>query len=119
MLVERLRRLIVWSLALTLAVGLVTHSARAEFVGKGSVMIAAGMAADVAPDMAKCDGCAGNDRALMTTACAAFCGSLGASAIISVAAEVLLDTMGPRKGSAAKGYLSPPDPYPPRSTVLS
>jgi hypothetical protein len=123
MLAEKVRHLFVRTLALALAAGLVTHSMPAgNFAAKAADMTVA-MSMDTAPDVpmqGKCDGCAGDENGLMSSACSAFCGS----AITLPSPPVLLDATAiaiplPPAGTVVTGHTGPPDPYPPRPTSIS
>jgi len=127
MLAEKIRHLFVRTLALALAVGLVTHSMPPyDLAAKAADMTVAmtdAMSMDTATDMpmqGKCDGCSGDENGLMPAACSAFCGSV----IALPSPPVLLDatpiaTLLPPAGTVATGHTGPPDPYPPRPTSMS
>jgi hypothetical protein len=71
------------------------------------------------PMSGKCSGCAGDEKA-MAAACSALCGSAVAVLPLVVAfGPVSVETIGPSAAPAATGHAFPPDPYPPRPTVLS
>ena len=123
MLAEKIRHLFVRTLALALAAGLVTHSMPAgNFAAKAADMTVA-MSMDAATDMpidAKCDGCAGDENGLMSSACSAFCGSV----IALPSPPLLLDAapiaiLLPPAGTVVTGHTGPPDPHPPRPTSMS
>lgn len=120
MVLEKFRRLFVLLLALTLAAGLVTHSAHADYLGvKTAAMASNAMTTDM-PMPGKCDGCAGNENTLMPMACAAFCSSVAMMPVMTVAVTAVpVGTLLPPAGIVATGHISPPDPYPPRPIVLS
>lgn len=76
-----------------------------------------------ADDMAMpsgCNGCGGDDQGMPTT-CFAVCGN-GVFAILPVAPAIAkivsVSPLAPSVASIA-GYHGPPDPYPPRFTILS
>ena len=125
MMSERIRRLLAWPLALTLAVGLVVHplyaidtSAKAG-TGAMDMSMTMGMSADM-PMPNQCDGCVGNEKATMPAACAAFCGSVIALPLAPVVIEpVAIAILWPAGEAAANGHTVPPDPYPPKPVVLS
>ena len=115
---DKIRRLSTLLMAVVLAVGLITH-------GFGGPNIVAKSAMGAAHDMpmmpmsGKCDGCAGDEKGVMPTACDAFCG-----AVITMPLAVILDAvpaeiLNPTAGPDAIGHTLPPDPYPPRTTILS
>ena len=109
-------------MALALGLGFLTHSVP----GGTSVAKAADMPASMSMDMAAdvpmtgyCNGCAGDEKGLMPTACYVFCGSVGSSLLPVLFEAVPPATLVPLKGVIGAGYISPPDPYPPRPIVLS
>ena len=119
---KRVRRPLAVLLVLALSLGLVTHSVP----GSGSVATAAetaNMSMDTAMDMpatGDCNGCAGDEKGLMPTACYVFCGSTVGSSLLPVPLEAVpLTTLLPRDAVIGSGYIGPPDPYPPKSLVLS
>jgi len=125
MVSERTRRLLAWPLALVLAVGLVAHPlyagdtrAKAD-TGAMDMSMTMGMSADM-PVPNNCDGCAGDEKATMLTACAAFCGSIIAPPLVPLVIEpVAIATLQPAVEAAVTGHIAPPDPYPPKPVVLS
>jgi hypothetical protein len=124
MLSQRTRRLLAWPLALVLAVGLVVHplyavDASAKAAGGAMDMsMTTGMPADM--PMPSCDGCAGDEKATMPAACAAFCASMIALPLAPLAIEaVAIATLRPAGEAAAIGHTAPPDPYPPKPVVLN
>src|SRR5262249_14383404 len=71
------------------------------------------------PMSGMCDGCAGDEKA-MAAACSALCSGAVAVLPVVVAFEpISVETIGPSATPAATGHAFPPDPYPPRPTVLS
>ena len=108
--------------ALVLAVGLVTHGfAGPDMVVKSAVTAATDMpmSADM-PMSGKCDGCAGDERGVAPAACAAFCSAvIAAPSVPAVFDSVAIDTLEPSIGPVVTGHADPPDPYPPRPTILS
>ncbi|MPZ41263.1 MAG: hypothetical protein GEU95_25100 [Rhizobiales bacterium] len=117
MTLNRVRRFSVLALALALVVGIVTHGVRAVDMDVKMTMAAAS-------DMAmpgKCDACgSGNDK-MSGVVCAVPCGGLVA---IPVAADIVLSMLPVTISSwtvapAVADWATPPDPYPPRPTVLS
>jgi len=120
MLAKGFRRILVVCLALVLSVGLAAHFSVVDFDAKASAVTAA-MSSDRPADMpmqGKCDGCGGHQKA--PAACAAFCASLFALPTPSVALEVFpAKTEIPFTGWFATGFAEPPDPHPPRTSILS
>ena len=124
---EKLRRPFTKLLALALSLGLVAHSMPGgTSIAQAAEMtdsISADMAMDVPMDMpmsGDCNGCAGDEKALMSAGCHVFCVSAVASALPFVLFETApLATLMPAEGIFGAGYVGPPDPYPPRSIVLS
>lgn len=120
MLFKKIRQVSALLLALALAIGLLTHDAGGPGMPLASTMAAASdmlMPGDV-PMSGKCGGCVGDERG-MPAACSAFCGTVVALPAVAVVLEsVPVDTLGPAAGQVATGYAVPPDPYPPRSTIL-
>lgn len=110
-----IRHLIVALLSVTLVIGLVAHSIQAIDMG----LQAAAMADGDMPMPGKCNGCAGDEKA-MAAACFVYCSGvvavpLAQSAFVSEAATVAW-LFG---GTIATGQADPPDPYPPKPTILS
>jgi hypothetical protein len=72
------------------------------------------------PMPGKCNGCAGNEKGVAPAACSAFCGAVIALPMMAVVLyAVPVETLNPTAGPAAIGHATPPDPYPPRTTILS
>jgi hypothetical protein len=110
------RRLLVLLLSVALATGLTVR-----FVDAGTIeMTAMSAAADMLMH-GKCDGCAGNEKAMAPTACSTYCAGLTAlPAIVGAAIDLLADnSVRLAVERAATGHAFPPDPYPPRPIVLS
>lgn len=117
-----LRQISALLMTLVLVIGLVTHG----FGGPG-VMLSSTMtlASDMSssggePMQGKCNGCAGDEKGVAPAACSAFCSAVAALpapdvGLFAVPAETLTPTAGPD----AIGWTRPPDPYPPRMTILS
>jgi hypothetical protein len=125
MLPERIRRLLAWPLALVLAVGLVVHPLygvdRGAKAGTGAMdmSMSMGMSADM-PMPNECDGCAGDEKATMPAACAAFCAGMVALPLAPVVIDpVAIATLWSVGEGAVTGHTTPPDPYPPKPVVLS
>jgi hypothetical protein len=117
---EIARRLFVIVLSVALATGVVARSVPS--IAMDITAPAATAAATTDTDMpmsGKCNGCAGDEKA-MAAACSALCG--GAVAVLPVAVAfgpASVEAIGPSATPAASGHAFPPDPYPPRPTVLS
>jgi hypothetical protein len=128
-MLARIRRPIALVLALTLSVGLATHSVPAGNLDTTATGMTAGMSMDVAMDMpmemdmpapGKCSGCAGDEKGMMPSACAAFCGSVAALPSMPAAFDTVpAATMWPAAGTLWASHTGPPDPYPPKPVVLS
>jgi hypothetical protein len=114
------RRLVVIALSVALSAGLVLRSAQAIAM---DIMAPTAAAVAATPDSAmpmpgKCDGCAGQEKAM--AACSAFCANAFAllPAVIGFV-SVPVETVGPGIEASATGHVFPPDPYPPRPSILS
>ena len=124
MLCEKTRRISALLSALVLAFGLVTHGfAGPEMVVKSALTAATDMSMPMSGDTpmsGKCDGCAGDEKGVAPAACSAFCGAvIAAPSVTAVFDAVPIDTLGPSAGAIVTGRADPPDPYPPRPTILS
>jgi hypothetical protein len=122
MLRERIRRALTVLMALVLAVGLAAHGlGGSDMIVKSAIAAASDMPmSSDGPMQGKCSGCASEEKGIALTACSAFCGAviampLVAAVLDAVPAEILNPTAGPD----AIGHTLPPDPYPPRTTILS
>jgi hypothetical protein len=112
------RRLVVAGLSLALASGLVVRSVQAFDMGLKAA-VAATMDTDM-PMPGKCDGCAGSEKSMTPSACAAFCGTVIALPTIAVVYDVgSVATMTFAGGPNTTGRTIPPDPHPPRPAYLS
>ncbi len=122
MLPEKARRISALLSALVLAVGLVTHGLAGPDLGFKSAIAASddmSMSSDM-PMTGKCDGCAGDERGMAPAACSAFCGAvISVPSVIAVFDAVPIGTLGPSTGTIVTGHADPPDPYPPRTNILS
>lgn len=122
MSLEKIRRISAVLMALVLAVGLVTHGFGGPDMIVKSDMTAASempMSSDM-PMQGKCDGCAGDEKGVAPAACSAFCGAVISVPLVAVVLyAVPIETLRPTAALGATGYADPPDPYPPRSTILS
>jgi hypothetical protein len=123
MLPKRIRRLLAWPLALVLAVGLVVHPLYAGDTGAkaGTGAMDMSMTMDMSADMPmpnKCDGCAGDEKATVPGACAAFCAGMVAVPLAPVVIDpVAIATLWSVAEAAVNGHTTPPDPYPPKRIV--
>ena len=113
---ERFRRLTVLLLAVALAAGLVAYGVRATEMG-------AHMAVATASEMpmsGQCDGCSGGGEGCTLGTCSVCCGNFtGLPVIIIVFYMLPLDAGGHAVTPIGPGWRPPPDPYPPKSAVLS
>ncbi len=119
---EIARRLVVIVLSVALSAGLVLRSAQAIAM---DTMEPPAAAAAATPDTAmpmpmpdKCDGCAGHEKAM--GGCSASCANFFAllPAVVGFV-SVPVETVGPCVEASATGHAFPPDPYPPRPSILS
>jgi hypothetical protein len=118
-------------LALALSLGLVMHSVPgSKSIAKAGDMTASmsmDMPTDVSMDMPAdmpatggCNGCAGDEKGLMPTACSAFCGSVASLPLVPVVFKTVpVATLWPAAETRGTGHTRPPDPYPPKPVVLS
>lgn len=115
------RRLFVLVLSVALATGLVT---RAVYAAYPATAIAA-MSGDMPmngnmPMHGKCVGCAGSEKAMPSTGCAfAFCGMVAVLPVTIGLTPVAAGIIAPPAERSATSHVFPPDPYPPRSAILS
>jgi hypothetical protein len=116
MSLNRIRRIVVWGLALALVTGLVMQSVRAADMDV-KMMVSA------ASDMAmpgKCDGCGSGGDKMSGIACAVPCGSLVAMSVTDMLLpRVLVVASHWTVTPAVAGWTPPLDPSPPRPSVLS
>lgn len=116
-----IRRMLASLMALFMAIGLATHGVGGPMVVKSTMAMASHMPSSGSEPMQdKCNGCAGDERGVVPTACSAFCSAvatLPAAYVDPYAApiEILVPTAGPD----VIGWTHPPDPHPPKSTILS
>jgi hypothetical protein len=111
----RIRRISALLLALTLAVGLVTHAVRAAGM---DAKMAVAAASDMVPG--KCDGCGSGDDNMSSAACSAHCSGVMVTQVPAMLVDVpVVDVRGVSAVPAIKGHGDPPEPYPPRPAVLS
>jgi len=115
---EAARRTFVLVLAVALAAALVMRNVQAG--NMDNMDVAAAATATDMPVHGKCDGCAGNEKAMTPAACSAYCGAIVAFPFLIVAYHpVPAETVEPRTLPAGTGHAAPPDPYPPRPTGMS
>lgn len=112
---ETARRLFVILLSVTVATGLMARVVQASTMDMTMVAMATDM-----PMHGKCDGCAGNEKAMTPAACGVYCSSVIALAPTGIAFDpVPVGVVAPSAGAAATGHVFPPDPYPPRPTGMN
>lgn len=131
MLPRRLRRVVHFALALTLAVGLATQGARAAGVGGKSDNRVHAMVADMSmaaagnmPMCNKCDACKNGsckgDGCMSSAACSAYCSNFAALPVFDAIMGLTISESAANAPLPFQlGWDPPPDPYPPRSTILS
>jgi hypothetical protein len=108
--------------ALILAAGLVMHGFAGLDMSSAS---ATSMAAEMPmstdmPMSGQCDGCDGHEKGMSPTACSAFCSAvITVPSVAVVFSTISIETLGPAAGPVVTGHADPPDPYPPRPTILS
>ena len=117
MRIATLRRLVAFVVALTLAVGLAAHYGAATTM---SVKMAT-MAASDAPTPDKCDGCGSGGDGTSSGVCSAYCTAAAAALLPDgISFKVLRERTAPYvTPPTGAGWSVPPDPYPPRPTILS
>ncbi len=116
------RRMFASLMALVLAVGLVTHGHGApDMIVKPTMAVGSDMPSSGGePMQGNCNGCVGDEKGVVPTACSAFCSAvatLPAAYVDPFAAPA--ETLTPTAGPDAIGWTHPPDPYPPRTTILN
>lgn len=112
---EPARRLFVFLLSVAVATGLMARVVQASAMDMTMVAMATDM-----PMHGKCDGCAGNEKAMTPAACGVYCSSVMVLAATGIAFDfVPVGIVAPSVGAAATGYVFPPDPYPPRPTGMN
>jgi hypothetical protein len=110
------RPLLSLMIVLALAVGPMIQAVQATRME--AVMGTAAVSGGSVPD--DCDGCAGNDAGMAPSACVASC-----VVLLAVLPPPAVMTMGPASRPvpgivpSTIGYISPPDPYPPRPSARS
>ena len=117
---EIARRVFAIVLSVALATGVAVRSVQALAMDVAAPAATAAATTDTGMPMSgKCDGCAGDEKA-MAAACSGLCS--GAVAVLPVVVTfdpISVETIDPSDTQAATGHAFPPDPYPPRPTVLS
>ena len=119
---KKIRRVPAFLAALVLAVGLIAHG-----VGGPDITVKSAMttASDMSmpsgmPMPGKCNSCAGNEKGVAPAVCAAFCSAVIALPVAPVVLHAVpAETLSPTHESDASGFADPPDPHPPRSSILS
>src|SRR5262249_14668571 len=112
---ETVRRLFVLVLSVALATALVARAVQATQAD----MTAAAMTTDM-PMHGMCDGCAGSEKAVTPAACAlSFCGMMAVAPITAAFDPLAAEIIRPAAEPTLTGHVFPPDPYPPRSSVVS
>lgn len=116
MLFDLVRRLSATLLILSLAVGPAVNSVHASSMG-------AKMAVTAASDTqspGKCDGCAGGKNGVAPVLCSVYCAGVTAAPLDVARIDFLpVEIFGRLATRQLAGLQVPPDPYPPRPTVLS
>jgi hypothetical protein len=112
---ETARRLFVLVLSVALATGLIARTVQAAQMDVATATMTADM-----PMHGKCDGCAGSEKAMPPAACAAsFCSMAVVMPVTAVFDPAPAGVLEPATEVSATGHAFPPDPYPPRPSVLS
>jgi hypothetical protein len=123
MLRERIRRASTMLMALVLATGLAAHGfGGPDMIVKSATAAASDMPmSSDGPMQGKCNGCAGDEKGVAPAACSAFCGVVIAVPLAAAAAldAVPAEMLHPMAEPNAVGRADPPEPYPPRPTILS
>ena len=113
---EKLRRISAILIALALGVGLLAHGVGASNMG---VKMALAAANDM-PATDKCDGCGSGDDGMSLGACSAYCSTFTALPSAAAVFDMLpMEIRGHTAVPIAMGWGIPPDPYPPKPTILS
>jgi hypothetical protein len=115
------RRLFVFTLSMAMAIGLSAHAVRATQMELKAVgAMATDMPTSGAPASSKCDGCGDEQKAISPAACSAYCASIVALPITLVLFDAVPnEILGHPVKLVGTGHADPPDPYPPRPTILS
>lgn len=110
------RHLVSLLVALMLALGTGAHVAQAASMG-GKMEASAPM---TMPSFDSCQGCDGDERGMAMNACFALCaGTIALPAGFVAAPDVGGERLTATVAGAGVGHFGPPDPFPPRSIVLS
>jgi hypothetical protein len=120
MSIDKIRRISVLLMALVLAVGLATRGiVCSDAMVKSDMTLANDM--PISGDMqGKCGSCSGHEKGVTPAACAALCGAImSAPSTSPVLYAVPVEKVVATAARHAVGHADPPDPYPPRSTILS
>jgi hypothetical protein len=117
---ERFRRIVAVMLALTFVAGLVPSGMRTADAGVKMVMAAATEMSTSGNCDGCCNGCGDDHQAMTSGACSAYCGNFVALPAMIIAVEAApTETIWHVAGLVRTGHTVPPDPYPPKSAVLS
>jgi len=117
------RRILALVLSVALAVGLATHGIGKQDMGMKSA-IAAAIDMPMPPashtPKGKCDGFGDGQKGMASPACDAYCGGTVALPVVALVVELIaVGVLGPSDDQAPTSHAPPPDPYPPRPTILS
>lgn len=115
MAVWKVRRILALLLAVTLIVAGTVNGVQATEMSVKMTASATDM-----PMPAGCNGCSGDDHGLSSTACFMLCG--GVTAVLPSAPLLAAGTLvvsPAAQAVAVAGLHGPPDPYPPRPTILN
>lgn len=85
----------------------------------GTKMVTSAAASEMSPSSGGCDGCSGGEG-MLATGCLALCG--GTVAVLPSFAPIKVISVEPAASVAVRfslGRGGPPDPYPPRPSILS
>ena len=123
MLAEKIRRIVALVLSVVLAVGLVTHGiGRPDMGMKSAIAAAIDMPMPPGSDTPQgyCDGFGDCQKGMASPTCDAYCGATVVLPVVALIVElVAIGALGPSDDQVATGHAPPPDPYPPRPTILS
>lgn len=112
-----LRRWFALCAVVALSLGLVAHGFAAADMGTKMMTAAAG---EMSSSSGGCDGCSGGGDGMLATGCFALCG--GTVAVLPSFAPIKAVSVEPATPVAVRSSLGrggPPDPYPPRPSVVS
>jgi len=120
---RRFRQIAALLMSMVLAMGLTMHGVglpnMAATSGINAVLMDASMPVN-APMPGKCKGCIGDEKGVAPAVCSAFCGAVIA---LPAAPPILLagpaETLNPVSGPDGISHIDPPEPHPPRTTLLS